>query len=308
MAVSAFGTKPQAAKNLNRAERVEVFVPEAALQSLTRDHELLEPLLVTGAGYRAKDPGPLSGLPERSGNFLIGFCTKGTGWFDVSPRIRAVRQGDFFGLAADTLRAAGSNAARPWTLHWALARGGNAVPFLQNLGVTPSEPAAWLGDDLEIPRLFNEILHCLRRGACFDSLLRASQALAHLLAVAAVRRHEHLPEAADVARKVAHAIVYMSEHVGEPLRVAGLARMANLSPAHFTSTFKSQTGCSPRDYLHLLRIHHACQMLGSEKLSVKEIAARLGYQDPFHFSRRFKAFQGVSPTEYRDQGNVHVNP
>jgi AraC family transcriptional regulator, transcriptional activator of pobA len=57
-----------------------------------------------------------------------------------------------------------------------------------------------------------------------------------------------------------------------------------------------------------LRIHHACQMLGSEKLSVKEIAARLGYQDPFHFSRRFKAFQGVSPTEYRDQANLHGNP
>jgi AraC-like DNA-binding protein len=48
--------------------------------------------------------------------------------------------------------------------------------------------------------------------------------------------------------------------------------------------FKEQTGCSPRDYLHLLRIHRACQLLRNSPPHVKEIAARLGYQDQFHFS------------------------
>jgi transcriptional regulator GlxA family with amidase domain len=99
---------------------------------------------------------------------------------------------------------------------------------------------------------------------------------------------------------VAQAIIYMSEHLDQPLRVAELAVLANLSPAHFTVLFKQQTGCSPRDYLHLLRIHRACQMLRGSTLPVKEVAARLGYQDQFHFSRQFKAFQGLSPTEYRE--------
>ena len=85
----------------------------------------------------------------------------------------------------------------------------------------------------------------------------------------------------------------------QTLKVGALAAFCNLSAAHFTVVFKQETGCSPRDYLNLLRIHRACEWLQGTSLPMKEIAARLGYQDPFHFSRRFKEFQGVSPTEYR---------
>jgi transcriptional regulator GlxA family with amidase domain len=91
----------------------------------------------------------------------------------------------------------------------------------------------------------------------------------------------------------------MSENLGEPLRMTALARLAGLSTAHFGVLFKEQTGSSPRDYLHLLRIHKACQLLRASNLQIKEIAARLGYQDQFHFSRQFKAFEGVSPSDYR---------
>ena len=91
----------------------------------------------------------------------------------------------------------------------------------------------------------------------------------------------------------------MSEHVAEPLRVSMLARLAGLSPDYFAQLFKVQTGCSPREYLHLLRIHRACRLLETTSLGIKQIANQLGYQDPFHFSRKFKGFQGLSPTEYR---------
>ena len=139
----------------------------------------------------------------------------------------------------------------------------------------------------------------LEKGTSFPHLLHASHTLAHLLALMIEYRHERQRDTSDSVQKVAESIIYMSEHVDEPLRVSTLAALANLSPAHFAVRFREQTGCAPRDYLHLLRIHRACQLLRSSALNVKEIAARLGYQDPFHFSRQFKAFQGVSPSEYR---------
>jgi AraC-like DNA-binding protein len=150
-----------------------------------------------------------------------------------------------------------------------------------------------------VVRLFTEVLRGLQQGRAFPQLLRASSAFGHLLGVLVTQRLDRVPAGGDVARKVAETIVYMSEHLREPLRVPELARLANLSPHYFSEVFKDQAGCSPRDYLHLLRIHRACQLLGEAGLSVKEIAAQLGYQDQFHFSRQFKAFQGQSPTEYR---------
>lgn len=48
----------------------------------------------------------------------------------------------------------------------------------------------------------------------------------------------------------------------------------------------------------------ARRLLGFTPLSVKEIAARLGYADPFHFSRAFKGATGLSPQAYREDGQA----
>jgi AraC family transcriptional regulator, arabinose operon regulatory protein len=40
-------------------------------------------------------------------------------------------------------------------------------------------------------------------------------------------------------------------------------------------------------------------LLDTTGLSVKEVAARVGYDDPLYFSRRFHAEHGTSPSAYR---------
>jgi AraC-like DNA-binding protein len=120
-----------------------------------------------------------------------------------------------------------------------------------------------------------------------------------MLAILIEQRSSSSEPDLSTSRKVADAIIFMSEHLHEPVKVSALARLANLSSTYYSGLFKEQTGCAPRDYLHLLRIHRACQLLRETELSIKQIAARVGYQDPFHFSRQFKTFHGVSPTEFR---------
>jgi AraC-like DNA-binding protein len=172
--------------------------------------------------------------------------------------------------------------------------------YLEELTAGAHAPLLRVGEDPQMLRLFNEILHSLQRGTGLAELLRASYTLAHLLAVLIEKRCGNCaPADADTIQRVAEAIIHMSEHLNEPIRVSALAQSASLSPAYFSELFKQQTGCAPRDYLHLLRIHRACQLLRTTGLSIKQISARLGYQDQFHFSRQFKAFQGLSPTEYR---------
>ena len=89
------------------------------------------------------------------------------------------------------------------------------------------------------------------------------------------------------------------QHLNKPLPVARLAALANISPSHFFALFKRHTGCAPIDYFIRLRMRRACDLLGTTSLSVKEVAAVLGYDDQFYFSRVFKSVNRVAPSEYR---------
>ena len=286
--------------------RREVLLPEGVIEAALRDKPLLRGLLAVGAGYCPKAAGHLPRRPPGAAQALLVYCSKGGGWCELAGQLHPVRAGDLLVLMPDAPLACGAHVSNPWTIHWAQASGSNLGEYLKELGVSTKAPLLRLGEDLQMARLFNELVQALERGSSFPDLLLASHTLAHLLAVMIRHRHERQHDPADGVQKVAESIVYMSEHLDQPLRVTGLAALANLSPAHFAVRFKEQTGCSPRDYLHLLRIHRACQLLRSSTLNVKEIAARLGYQDQFHFSRQFKAFQGVSPTEYREPPAVRA--
>ena len=48
-----------------------------------------------------------------------------------------------------------------------------------------------------------------------------------------------------------------------------------------------------------LKMEQACQLLDSTELSVKGVAAELGYDDPLYFSRQFSKTVGLSPRAYR---------
>ncbi len=111
----------------------------------------------------------------------------------------------------------------------------------------------------------------------------------------------HQPGAceSETVRKIEQSIAYMMRHLDEPLQVATLAAQANISASHFFALFKRQTGCAPIDCFIRLRMRHACRLLDETVMSVKEVAATLGYDDPFYFSRIFKSVNGVAPTEYR---------
>jgi AraC-like DNA-binding protein len=116
-----------------------------------------------------------------------------------------------------------------------------------------------------------------------------------------IKRSEHQAGhgESDIARKMEHSISYMLQHLDQPLHVATLAAVVNVSPSHYSALFKRWTGCPPIDYFIHLRMQQACRLFDHTSLKVKEVAAALGYDDPFYFSRTFKSVHHVSPSEYR---------
>lgn len=91
----------------------------------------------------------------------------------------------------------------------------------------------------------------------------------------------------------------MDRDYARPLDVAGLARSAFMSEAHFIRQFRETFGETPHRYLQRRRIERACALLRDTDKSVTEIAASVGFESFGTFSRTFASIIGRSPTRYR---------
>jgi two-component system response regulator YesN len=94
---------------------------------------------------------------------------------------------------------------------------------------------------------------------------------------------------------------YITDNLREDINLKDTAAKFNLSPYYFSRTFKKVFGYNFSDYLNLIRINKAKELLKDDSLSVKEICYLVGYNDPNYFSKVFKKYEGVTPTEYREK-------
>ena len=113
---------------------------------------------------------------------------------------------------------------------------------------------------------------------------------------------EIAPEEEDEISQVVH---YMEEHFSDPeMSITALADSLELSTTRFSLSFKEKTGMSPLEYLTLLRVEHAKELLEMTDLTIRDISARAGYYDSGSFIRRFKQVTGETPAQYRRSRNL----
>ena len=85
----------------------------------------------------------------------------------------------------------------------------------------------------------------------------------------------------------------------EPLDVAALARVAHLSPAHFSREFRRAFGESPHQYLLTRRLERAAALLRNTDRTIPNICATVGLRSVGSFTTSFGRAFGLSPTAYR---------
>lgn len=95
------------------------------------------------------------------------------------------------------------------------------------------------------------------------------------------------------------ALEYLDAHDRGKPSLAEIARTVHLAPHHFHRTFRRVFGTTPFAYMLDRRLARARHLLAGTGLSVKEVAAQVGYENPLYFSRVFSGRLQVSPTDYR---------
>jgi AraC-like DNA-binding protein len=206
-------------------------------------------------------------------------------------------------IPAGTPHVYGASKKDPWTIHWFHAIGSNVLFYLEKLEVKPEKPVVQLGGDVQLFSLFEDVLEGLEHGSTLTHLIYAAHSLSHLMGLILRHKNEFWHGEINVRERMARSIKFMKEHLREPLKVATLAALVNLSKSHYTTSFRRVTGYAPLSYLNHLRMQRAVQLLNATDLSIKHISDQLGFSDQFYFSRAFRKMHNHSPSEHRRRYN-----
>lgn len=103
---------------------------------------------------------------------------------------------------------------------------------------------------------------------------------------------------AGVRVEIHRVIEHMHVHYCKKLSIDALARVAALSPSHFSRVFARETGLSPMNYLIRLRLQKAKQLLRSGSCRVTQVALQCGFNSPSHLTNCFRQAFDITPSEY----------
>ena len=94
----------------------------------------------------------------------------------------------------------------------------------------------------------------------------------------------------------------MDRTFAEPLDIPCLARIAEVSQAHFIRTFRATFGETPHRYLQRRRVERAMFLLRSTDRSITDVCFDVGFNSLGTFSRTFQDIVGESPSAFRHRG------
>jgi len=90
----------------------------------------------------------------------------------------------------------------------------------------------------------------------------------------------------------------MDRDYAEPLDVPAMARVALMSPSHFSRKFRAVYGETPYTYLMTRRVERAKALL-RQGMSVTDVCMTVGWTSLGSFSSLFTEIVGETPSEYR---------
>ena len=104
---------------------------------------------------------------------------------------------------------------------------------------------------------------------------------------------------------VKNAIKYVEDNISRSdLSVEELARSMGMSRVHLYKQLLRITGKTPIEFIRVIRLKRAAQMLRESQLNVSEIAYRLGFNNPKYFTKYFRDYFGMLPSVYQEQNGV----
>ncbi len=138
-----------------------------------------------------------------------------------------------------------------------------------------------------------------------SSIEHARQRLDELInQICQTRQSRSVSRTEKLVERIAEYIDTYTE--GDWLDLNNLSQQFGVTPQYISNVFKKYRNENIKDYIAKHKLTHAKELLATTELTVKEIAARLGYANEIGVIRLFRKYEGITPGDYRSQHNPTV--
>jgi AraC-like DNA-binding protein len=94
---------------------------------------------------------------------------------------------------------------------------------------------------------------------------------------------------------------YVEAHIGNSeLSVEELSRKLGMSRVNLYKKLLQLSGKTPIEFIRIIRLKRAAQLLRESQMHVSEIAFEVGFNNPKYFAKYFKEEYGVLPSTYQE--------
>jgi AraC-like DNA-binding protein len=232
--------------------------------------------------------------------YTVYYVLQGTGKLHTQGRVLPVRQGDvFFSFPAEPFAIESAEDFQYMYISFLGARGNR---IMEKLGISHRNPLFRECDELET--VWTQGLRCPAQ----LSDIASEAVLLHTFAYLGGLRPEFTAHDDGRADLISMIQKYVDEHFSDPdFSLERLGSDLKYNKKYLSTVFKRHLGVGIVEYLHTVRIQHACTMLRQGFTSVSDVALRCGYPDAQYFSKVFKRRMTISPREYMASVKAETN-
>lgn len=244
--------------------------------------------------------------------YLIHYVVSGQGTLDINQTRYEISENTAFLIPAGIKASYRADKNLPWSYCWT---GFYANPDDIKL-ILPDTSQSVIYPAIDTLEIWNIILQFFQQESSFDNYskkefitdqyhLEINYDCSRSFSMSSVLYHifSRLPlprqNETTVSTNIKRIQEYLDHSFNKPVQIAEVARLFSMHPTYLSAMFRKEYQISPKGYIIQKRIETAAQLLHTTDLSIKQIAASVGYANQMEFTQLFKKHTGKSPTEYR---------
>jgi AraC family transcriptional regulator of adaptative response / methylphosphotriester-DNA alkyltransferase methyltransferase len=98
------------------------------------------------------------------------------------------------------------------------------------------------------------------------------------------------------------AVLIVEAEYGSDISLDDVARRVASSRRQLQRSYAEIGRTTFREHLTKVRMERAAELLGTRRLTVREVAQRVGYRQPAQFAKAFRRHLGLAPSAFRSTG------